>query len=341
MDTDQGGCFFIIGNPRSGTTLLRLMLTCHPNIVVPPEGGFCIKLFAKYNSFGGDIAEIESFVDDLLKIPKMEFWGLSRKPLIKYIERIGPTNYNEMTKGVYRYYGKSKTKKDFIWGDKNNFYLNHIEKIAMLFPDAVFLHIVRDGRDVACSYRDLSTVKGKYAPLFSNSVMETAIEWKTNLLTIRKSFDSIGWHRVCEIKYEDLIIKPRNTLNEICLFLGKEYSDEMLEYHERNKNDEIEPTAYNKWKALTKEKLTDSRIERWRSKMFYEDIIIFQNVSSNMLQQYSYPLSVQHQYRLNIFLKLHSAFYILSRKKWLPLGKIISMIKQIFAFRSHKYGTKY
>ena len=57
---------FIIGNPRSGTTLIRLMLTCHPQIVIPPESGFLVTLYPKYVNFGGSEKELGEFANDLL-----------------------------------------------------------------------------------------------------------------------------------------------------------------------------------------------------------------------------------------------------------------------------------
>ncbi|MEE2987827.1 MAG: sulfotransferase, partial [Nitrospinota bacterium] len=68
---------FIIGNPRSGTTLLRLMLTCHPNICIPPESGFMIDLYKTYYRCQVDSKSLQNFITDVLSSQKMETWKIT------------------------------------------------------------------------------------------------------------------------------------------------------------------------------------------------------------------------------------------------------------------------
>src|SRR3990170_5812962 len=159
---------FIIGNPRSGTTLLRLMLTCHHNIVIPPECGFAIWWHKKYKNWDVDSSRccLNEFMNDLFNSRKFETWNLKRELLEQFLAERRDQNYSDLISSIYEFYARQQKEKFERWGDKNNFHINHIETISGLFSEAKFIHIVRDGRDIACSYRKLYGEKfdSQYAP---------------------------------------------------------------------------------------------------------------------------------------------------------------------------------
>ncbi len=278
---------FIIGNPRSGTTLLRLMLTCHSMISIPPEGGWLIQLYSKYRKVTIDDQEmIRTMVTDLFLTPKIEGWQLDHSLLMKTVEENVPVDYPGFANQIYRHYANRDGKTR--WGDKNNFYLHHIGKINQMFPDAMFLHIIRDGRDVACSYRDLSETRGLYAPTLPNSVCIAAYDWKKNIETIRRDFKHIAKERTFTLRYEDLVRQPTNILQDVCSFLGEDYDDNMLLYAEKNRTRQLEPSVFMNWKALTQEAITTNRVERWKREMFIEDRLIFAFMANHILRLYNY-----------------------------------------------------
>ncbi len=300
---DSNPPFFIIGNPRSGTTLLRLMLTCHPNICVPPEGGFVIRFLNSFGNFSGSKAETEAFVKELSRVPKMEYWNLDSEALEEFILKEKASNYANLCSCVYRWYATQMGKKNaVIWGDKNNYYLNHIDKLADLFPKGKFLHIVRDGRDIACSYRKLRNVKGKYAPELPTSLVTAAKHWKNNIKVIRNSLKKINSSLVFELKYEDLVTKPQPVLSKVCDFLGVAYDSSMLNYSKKNKDKALEPEDFDDWKKLNKKELTNSRINLWKTEMFDEDIYHFQRICGQILSTYGYdliPFELKDKVRFN------------------------------------------
>lgn len=310
---------FIIGNPRSGTTLLRLMLTCHPGIAVAPESGFLIGLYAKYKEFCGDMQQIKEFAKDVVNSQKVELWRITVHGLTEYLIDKNSKTYSELSSGVYEYYGLIHQSKKDRWGDKNNSFLNYIDLISVIFPEAVFIHIIRDGRDIACSYRDMSQIiPEKYSPSVPNSVLGAALHWRNNLLKIRYNFQQIGWNRVYEIRYEDLVNNPVLTLTEICNFLDEEFSAEMLTFDEQNREKELEPTAFDAWKSRTKEKLSSSRIERWRTEMSTKDVLLFECATRDILTKYRYPLMhAKVNYRIRVFCALIKS--VLSIRKMLDV----------------------
>jgi hypothetical protein len=296
---------FIIGSPRSGTTMLRLMLTCHPRICVPPEGTWLMQLYRRYHNVVFNEASIEAFIDDILSSPKIEEWQLCRADLLKLLEKDLPQDYAALASRVYLNYAERYGK--VRWGDKNNPYLHHIKKIAHLFPSAMFVHIVRDGRDVACSYRDLSQVSGKYAPNLSTNICSIACQWASNVKLVQKNFAIVGTERVLTIRYEDLVRCPEKTLRAICNFLGEDYDSRMLHFAEKNRKNQLEPEVFMGWKALTKEPVTTARVGRWKRNLSEKEQIVFQLLSADVLASYGYELKEVTERSFSLFaLRLYS-----------------------------------
>lgn len=283
---------FIIGNPRSGTTLLRLMLTNHRNIVIPPECGFAVWLYDKYKSvsFSGSI--LDRFVTDLSNARKIETWNLDYTKLSNYLNAAKLISYSEAVGKVYEFYGHATGKTFSRWGDKNNFYLHHIDTIRDMYPSALFVHIVRDGRDVACSYLNLhrSNIKSKYAPQLPSTVNSIAMEWFANIREIRSSFDKAGWKNTCEIRYEDLVSQTESELKKLCAFLDEPYDTDMELYFIRNRLENQEPAEFLQWKAKTTERPATTEVGKFRKELKPGEIKEFESIAASMLKIYNYDV---------------------------------------------------
>lgn len=255
---------FIIGNPRSGTSLLRLMLTSHSKICIPPECGFIQWWHAKYENWNKSDSEnsekISDFIKDLSHSKKIETWNLKFENVSTLIAEHHPENYAELCFCVIKAYSLEKKKNTLYLGDKNNYYTEHLGFLTNLYPEAKFVTIIRDVRDVVCSYIDVNNITQNlaYKPEFSSDEIEIAKSWhttNTNILTYENS--SSNW---VLIKYEDLLEKPEKTLRLICDFLGVQFENSMLEYNLKNK----EPLEMMAWKLKTLEKPDLSRVGRYK-----------------------------------------------------------------------------
>lgn len=285
---------FILGNPRSGTTLLRLMLTCHPHLVAPPECGFAVWWYDKYKAWptsGTDYAKsVAHFLDDLLSSRKIETWNLTREELQAEIINRRPGSYPELVSAIYGFYGRRQRPSFLRWGDKNNHYIHHIALLHRLFPTAFFVHIVRDGRDVASSYRDLSKrqINSKYAPRLTGDINEAAHEWRKNLHGIATALEIVPDSQVCEIRFEDLILATPDTLTKVCASFGEEFDESMLRYYELNAEKNLEPKEFLEWKSRTLESPSDAAIGRFRSDLSTAERAAFEEVASDVLCKYGY-----------------------------------------------------
>ena len=293
--------FFIIASPRSGSTLLRLMLSCHPELCVPQEAGFLITLFKKYSGFSGREEELNSFLYDLQRSQKFENWKLSEKQLQRGITERTPLNYSELIAAVYETYIDVWQPGKKIWGDKNNFFLKRIDLLNSLFPSAKFIHLVRDGRDVACSYRGLSKVREEHSPKFSSDLSDAALVWRNNVRLISENFALLNEKRTLVIHYEELVREPAKILEEICTFLEVAFDQEMLNYHSEKYVHHFEPVSFDKWKKLNKSSVTQSQVGRWKREMFSDNVFLYQKLAGKWLEKYGYEIKETDFSFLNLF----------------------------------------
>jgi len=284
---------FIIGNPRSGTTLLRLMLTGHSKIVIPPECGFAIWYYDKYKDWDETAINtglLENYLQDVLRAKKIENWVIDKNSLLGFLLKNNPISYAELVSNIYVYYGKNVKTTFERWGDKNNFYLNHIDLIKKIFPSAYLIHITRDGRNVACSYKSLAgrKITSQYAPNLPMTIEEACKQWMTNINTIRSSFQHLKYENVLEIRFEDLVLEPEKTLTDVCEFIGENFEKEMLSYHQLSKKDGIEPVEFSQWKSKNKLPLIKNEISRFLEELTSEEISYFNNQARQELTWYNY-----------------------------------------------------
>ena len=285
---------FIIGNPRSGTTLLRLMLNAHPQIVIPPEGGFAQWLHQFFQDWDGAAAsspeQRKAFLDALFETRKFETWELDKESLDLAIQNKLPSNYTALVSLVYQQYAEEIKPTFHRWGDKNNYYINHIPLIRTLFPQAKFIYIVRDGRDVACSYIELSKreISSKYKPVLPVSIEAIAKEWAQNNQAALSQFQIMPaeqWHRV---RYEDLVRDTAAELKGICDFLGETYAPEMELYFQNQQGKE--PKEFLSWKEKTKMKPQTSQIGRYKREWEADQIQVFNQIAGSLLTSFEYDL---------------------------------------------------
>ena len=283
---------FIIGNPRSGTSMFRLMLTSHQNLAIAPESGFMLWWKNKYSDWSveDNTDRLDEFISDLFTSRRFEYWELKESEVKSFIKEQQPMKYSELISLVYMLWAKKIDKEDAVWGDKNNYYLNHIPELNELYPDAKFIHIIRDGRDVATSYMKLSEIKNKVhlAPNLPDEIAVIAKEWTSNISTILASLSRIENEKYTEIRYEDLISNPELELKRICQFLNLVYDESMLGFNEYNRKHNLEPKDYMSWKAETYKKLNSDAVGKWKSILSLDQIAIFEKIAKEPLNRFNY-----------------------------------------------------
>jgi len=269
------------------------MLHQHSEIAAPPESGFAHWWHPKYKDWSesdnNNHNKIEKFVRDISISKKIETWELNFDHLLELITKERPENYASLISLVYMSYKKGNNVRAII--DKNNYYINHLEDLPLVWPDATYIHLVRDGRDVACSYLDIEKLNStsKYKPQLSTNLLDIAREWSQNNKKIKLFGEQIST-KILTIRYEDLVKYPKETLDSTCSFLNLPFDKKMLSYYQKHSKELTEPLATLDWKIKTKEKPDISRIYRYQRHLTKQQIESFNGEAHEMLSYYKYKV---------------------------------------------------
>jgi hypothetical protein len=212
----------VLGVRRSGTTLLRVMLDRHPVLAVPDESYFVPQLARRHRTPVDPVA----FVDDLRRLPTLVEWGLSPDAVAARL-RPGLATGDAIA-AVFAAYAAANGKPR--WGDKTPLYMQHLPLLERLFPDAVYVHLIRDGRDAALSF--LSVPAGIMTEGWGHprDAAAFACQWATEVRAARALGRRVGPSRYLEVRYETLVAEPAEELRRLCSFAGLDFDREMLGY---------------------------------------------------------------------------------------------------------------
>lgn len=262
------------------------MLNCHPEITVPPECGFALWWYDKYRNWTYSPESWSAFLGDFTQSKKIENWHIDYEALADKVAVEKPAGYAELTDLIYRWYARSQGKDPVVWGDKNNFYVEYLEQLRTLFPEAGTIFVTRDGRDVACSYIELnqSAISSRYLPELPKDVESIASEWRRKNELLIDHCLQVGRQRCHRVRYEDLVRNPVRELREICLFLDIPYDSGMLDYQK----DTSEPEDILQWKRKTKQALDTENIGKFRNGLSKTEIRRFNGVAGHLLEAFGY-----------------------------------------------------
>ncbi len=207
---------FFFGANGSGTTLHRAIFDSHPDLAIPGESRFVARLAVRYqpNQF-----EPDRFVRDLEKDDRFANWGLDRAEIESALGDPPTGDYPEAVRRLYALYARKHDKGRY--GDKTQSNIHHLPLLAELFPEARFVHAIRDGRDVALAHTD------------GTKIEQVAMSWKRRVAEGREAGADLGPDRYFESRFEELIEDTEGAVRRICGFIDLPYDPVMLTYYER------------------------------------------------------------------------------------------------------------
>jgi hypothetical protein len=255
---------FILGAPRSGTTFLASLLS-DTIYSAPFESHFITKYFKKIESYGDlDIKKnFEKLVADIL----------NERPVKQYVSEISTDEF-------YQWLGDNRSYANIVnyicsrmldgngghrssWGDKTPHYLLDLDIVYHLFPNAKYIYIVRDGRDVA-----LSLLKKDWGP---SNIYSCAKLW-SNYNSVHSSIVQtlVSQNQLIRVKYEDLASKTEDTISDIYDFLEIE----------------LDPDAL----SLLATSMRKGNHDKWKTVMTSNQKNTFNSVASETLQEFGYEV---------------------------------------------------
>lgn len=277
---------FVVGVSRSGTTLLRVMLDSHPDLAIPSETHFLNRIVRATKPLSR-----ETFISLCVTTASWPNLNISPAELDAELPRGPMFAVPDALRRIYEVLAHRDGKRR--WGDKTPSYLALMQQIQDLLPEASFIHVIRDGRDVALSLRDLWWGPG-------DDSAAAARFWVEEILHARAISGHVG--RYLEVRYEDLVISPMVVLQRICAHIEIPFDTAMLSYTAnaaRRLEEVVQPFGPNGADQLPLERfrsiytnttkpLDPSKVSGWKATMTEAERRRFEEIAGPMLASLGY-----------------------------------------------------
>jgi len=279
MQPDPDTLFFLISTGRCGSTLLQAMLSSHPRLYIPPE----LRYFGRHDPIKAFTDPLQdSDVEGYLANCARDIWwqdmGLDRAAFEEAI-RGDVRSARDIYLWVLGHIAEKRGNRKPRIGEKTTYYALLGDRINALFPNAQFIHLYRDPRDVAASYLEQYWYSGGTA-LRCASVIRRVFRQTERLAA------TVGPSRFCTVRYETLVEHPERELTRLCAFLHEDYDPAMLKYEDKAQAGYLE--VEESWKGMTRKALTSSRIGAYAGRMTPRQIWTVERLLGPLLTEHGY-----------------------------------------------------
>jgi hypothetical protein len=267
--------FFVVGSPRSGTTLLQSMLTQAPDVTIPPETQFLGITLLREGRLGPIASDAgwRAAVNAVVARNDRAEFPVSGRVLRERLERPGERSHARMLSDWLSLCAEQAGAQ--IVGEKSPMHTPHAPRLARMFPDARFVHITRDPRDVALSHREV----------WARPVLQAALRWRVDQARLRRFAATDAGSRITRVRYEDLVTDPEPTIKALATFLGIQYVAAMIDPSGRSARGFAASETH---KLQTLEKVTTARIGRYRGKLRPSRVALVQSVCGVEMDRLGY-----------------------------------------------------
>ena len=308
---------FIVGCPRSGTTMLAAMIGSHSDIAVGPESQFFSKLSPQtlsraVNDPEWPIRAVETLLGLMLAEQSVvDLFGLNKNILTTYLKDQTPS-VSAMLEALTQNFAHARGKSR--WAEKTPNHILAVDQLRTLWPRARVIRILRDPRDAA-----LSTCR---LPTFSNSFLANLYLWRRWQDRAEMFFkhDPLS----ITVKYEDIVKEPEKILRSLCTFLNVAFEEDMLNFGATASDVSSEAET---WKRSVASGLTEDRMFVWKRELPETLRQVANDAVYEYLRHYNYDHKacsrITHKvFRLSPeFVERHEAYLInlhQDDERWLP-----------------------
>jgi Sulfotransferase family len=274
---------FIVGCPRSGTTLLRRIVDAHPEIAITPETHWLPTMLEERIGVDGEGRVTPALIPALLEHPKFARLAIDEPDLTELIGSRRP-HYRDFVSALFDLYGARHGKR--LVGDKTPRYVRAIATLHALWPGARIVHLVRDGRDVCLSAVSWTRKQDEFVALYrtwrDDPVTTAAYWWAWNVTLGRAAAAHLPDDLYLELRYEDLVHDPNETCRRLCAFLGLWYDERMLRFHEGRTRVKPGRSAKRAWLPLS------AGLRDWKTHMAARDLERFEVAAGALLDELGY-----------------------------------------------------
>lgn len=274
---------FIVGCPRSGTTLLQRLLDAHPLLAIISETLWITREPDPRVGVTPEGYVTDELVCKLFGYPRFRRLGIRRDVIERLLAAESPLSYARFVSRIFDLYGETRGKA--LVGDKSPGYVRRVERLHAEWPEARFVHLIRDGRDVRLSVADWKKaprVVGRFTTWTLDPVVTTALWWERSVRMGREAGAMLGPSLYSEVRYDDLVGDPQHLCREICTFLGLSFDQAMLGFHEGRQRKQGRAGAKKAWLPPT------PGIRDWRTEMAHRDVERFEAAAGDLLDELGY-----------------------------------------------------
>jgi Sulfotransferase family len=272
-----GGC------PRSGTTLLRTMLQAGPEVAIPRETRFVLETWRERRRFG-DLRDADNrrrlarwiFTREETEAHRL---GLEADDAVERLVASRPALGSMLTTCFVMFAEKHEKPR---WGDKRPLYAARMSAIWDLFPNAHFIHVVRDPRACVASLRTLGWFEGEIAPM--------AALWEHSVKSVAGWRSRLAPDQLLDVKYEELVLDAQRTLRRVAEFAGLRADDDAVEQMLRYQ--EVEEKRSRRHHSNLTQPLDASRVSGWKKTLEPREIAFIEQATRPLMERWSYePVS--------------------------------------------------
>ena len=272
---------FIVGVHRSGTTLLRFMLSSHSDIYIPTESDFIPYFYRKIRNRDFNRVLVQYLLD--ITFDKYRFvndWQGDKPATNEFYSNMTSKDLAGFLDRLYALYAEQNDATR--WGDKTPIYTSYIDTIHRIFPDAQFIHIIRDPYD-AC----ISLLEKYQQREFHVDIYFAARNWVRRIQKAQLDGRVLGDKYYLEIRYEDLTQSPEKELRKVCEFLNEDFQPAMLA-HSDLANQKISHESYFFGNVI--HPVSASSVGRGRRELASRDKQVIGLIAGPLMQSFGYEL---------------------------------------------------
>jgi hypothetical protein len=250
---------FVVGMPRSGTTLLSALLASHPRISIAPETHY-LSLWVRR---APDLVRgFDEFWDAFTSSEQFDSLGVDAGTVRRDLECAGGLDHALVFATLLRAHAAARGK--VRWGEKTPTHYLHLDELLRWYPGARVLFVVRDPRAVVASRLRM--------PWKRRSAADVAAQWRDSIRRLeRRTAD----RRVRTVRYEDVVADTERVLRDICTFLGEEFDEAMLDHE-----DAARPlVAGQPWSTDVASPVVRSRVLAWEGELKPHDLAVIEHLA--------------------------------------------------------------
>lgn len=278
---DRDRPIFVVGTPRSGTTLMAKVLGRHSRLFMPGETHFFDDVYAHRQSIGdlGSPAARDQ-IAYMLADHYRRYWENPDQDRVDRLMREQPETWNDWRDGIRDYRDalsgfmemQMNLEGKVRWGNNVPRDIFNVAEILSFYPNAKFVVCVRDPRDFLLSYKDKWKVSGdenaeRLRKLYHPVI--TSVLWKASMRQLPRLKADVPARNHIIVRYEDLVTEPEKTMRRVCETIEEDFETQMLDVQESNSSTGVQQSGIFK-----------TSVGRWRTHLGPAEIAVAQQITA-------------------------------------------------------------